>query len=401
MKISDNDSDNLFVFVGCYNSHDVPGSGGIKTLRVNSTTGKLSISNQTESQMEAGFICQSKCGRFIFAVDERKNDGRGPVGPQASVKSFHINSDDGALELINSQPAMGAFPTYVNVDGSNKWIVTASHGSFDHVQHIVKTDGGYDIVYLFDHSTICLYPINNNGFINPVSDVWTFDGHGKDPSDSPQVGRHPQASPHAHSATFDPTGSFFIVCDKSTDRIFSFSIDAERGKFNQPEIYNVALGSAPRHPIFHPTENLLFVTNEMASSVSSFRYDLQGKIELIETISTLDVHSEDNAPADVQVHPAGKIIVINNRGEDNLVSLSVDVETGRLKKRHTYKLAKSIHPGLAARSFAFSPNGEWIFVADRPANKILSLSFDTDNGEMSCVDEFELSQPAFVMSTTL
>ncbi len=49
---------------------------------------------------------------ILYSVDERKNDGRGPVEPAASVMAFSVNLESGHLSLLNEQIAPGPRPTF-------------------------------------------------------------------------------------------------------------------------------------------------------------------------------------------------------------------------------------------------------------------------------------------------
>jgi 6-phosphogluconolactonase len=394
-------SGRVVAYVGSYASPGAPAAGeaGIRLFSVDPDSGSLSQLSASMPDMEAGYLCRSLDGRFLYGVDERKDDGRGPIGPAASVKAFRIDPSDGRLSLINSQRAFGPFPTYVAIDPSGKWVVTASHGSFEHVEHVIRTESGFEIEYLFDDSTLTLYPVSETGALEPACDLQIFEGHGVDPSSSKQVGGHPQASPHAHSATFDPAGRFIMVCEKSADKIYLYSILNEFRRFSEPHVYSVSPGSAPRHPAFHPTKPLVFVTNEMASTLSSYTYDSNKRhITHIDTTSTISSdYCGINAPAEVRVHPSGRFVYVNNRGEDTVVCFVIDEESGKVSLRGSYPLSQSCHPGLAARSFAFDPTGTFMFVADRPGNKLLTLAVDAENGDLALASTTLVPQPAFVL----
>ncbi|EAW4023946.1 lactonase family protein, partial [Salmonella enterica] len=61
------------------------------------------------------------------------------------------------------------------------------------------------------------------------------------------------------------------------------------------------------------------------------------------------------------------------------------------------KLAKSIHPGLASRSFAFDSTGQYLVSADRPDNKVKVYNVNADTGVLDFVSDFTLPQPAFIV----
>ena len=397
------------VFVGSYadpaNAPARP-AAGIRTYRLDPDSGALSLIDHTTPEMEAGFLCVSADRRFLYGVDERKNDGRGPIGPPASAKAFAI-ANDGRLVFLNSQPAYGPLPCYISVDPTGGWVVTASHGSSEHVERVIRTEQGFEIEHLYDDSTVALYPVDSSGSLDPACDVQVFEGHGADPAipgevGADQVGGHPQASPHAHSAKFDPAGRFIVVCEKGADRIYSYSIDAQERRFREPIVFTTPAGSGPRHPAFHSTLPLVFITNEKASTVSSYSYDPEGTLTHIQTTRTTSPEYDGgNAPAEVKVHPAGRCVFLNNRGEDTVVAFRLDEPTGELSRAGAFRLATPIHPSVGARSFAFDSTGRFMFVADRPADAVLTLAVDADTGQLTLAHTTHVPQPGFVTLASL
>jgi 6-phosphogluconolactonase len=83
-----------------------------------------------------------------------------------------------------------------------------------------------------------------------------------------------------------------------------------------------------------------------------------------------------NEPADLRLHPNQHIVYVNNRGEDSVVWFAV--ESGEPMRLGATPIAKSIHPGLAARSFAISPEGDFLLLADRPESNVKSFAIESD-----------------------
>lgn len=178
--------------VGSYGDEtrsDAP--GGVHFLDVHED-GSLTPRSHTGAGIEAGFLCLAPDGRHLYVVDERKNDGRGPVGHRATVSGFAVDADSGRLTLINSQPTLGAYPTYASIDSRGQFMVTASHGSFDHVERIVSVDGNFVVENVYDDSTVALYPITVDGEVEPLADLYVLDGHGPDPGTTQQAGDMPR-----------------------------------------------------------------------------------------------------------------------------------------------------------------------------------------------------------------
>jgi 6-phosphogluconolactonase len=389
-----------FVYVGTYaDPDDASVPGRIVVMRMDHSDGSLGYQGEAGVGLEAGFLCVSPDLTALYAVDERKTDGRGPVGPAASVNAFTRRANDGSLTFRNSCSAFGPFPTYLSTDPTGTRLVVASHGSFDHVERIVRTPGGVETEFVYDDSAVALYNLGEDGSILSPLDVHVLSGHGVDPHASLQAGGHAQASAHAHSAAFDPSGQFVLVADKGVDRIYSYRVAVECSELVLSSVYTAPAGSAPRHVAFHPDLPFAFVTDELASTVTSHRFDpTDGRLTALSSVpSTTASHVGMNEPADVQVHPGGRFVYVNNRGEDSVVGFEIDQTTGELTYVDVAKLAPSAHPGLAARSLKFDPTGRFLLVADRPANQVLTFSIDDQTGQLTKVASAEVSQPAFIL----
>jgi 6-phosphogluconolactonase len=185
-----------------------------------------------------------------------------------------------------------------------------------------------------------------------------------------------------------------VVCDKGTDEIHCFSFD---GRLELVSTFRTEPSAGPRHLAFDPTSRLAFTTFEFASEIASFSFDGTSFAQL-DRLTTLAGPLEPprvNEPADVRVHPLGRFVYVNNRGEDSLAWFGYEAD-GRLRRIGHVPLAPSIHPGLAARSFCFDETGALLFAADRPANRLRAYAVDAASGTPSPVAELEIINPASV-----
>ena len=84
-----------------------------------------------------------------------------------------------------------------------------------------------------------------------------------------------QTRSHPHDVVFDPSGRFVLVPDKGLDRVFVFSFDAAAGTL-APTVQGAATsrpGAGPRHLAFHPALPVVWVLNELDSTVTTCRFD--------------------------------------------------------------------------------------------------------------------------------
>lgn len=380
------------LFVGTYGDEHQP--GGIYSLRLSSDGKKIEQLNHLANPKLAGYLMYDPKTTILYSVDERKNDGRGPVEPAASVMAFSVNLESGHLSLLNEQIAPGPRPTFLSLDSHNGRLFSANHGDFEHVEKVVFKDGKWGSEYVYDDSTVIMYGLNKDGAISGINDLVILQGHGKDPNHSKQAGGHAQASPHAHSAVISPNGKYLLVCDKGTDTVLVYSVTE---KLNLVNSYKFPDESAPRHLVFADNKHL-YLNLEISSELASMEFDTKtGELTLLDKISTLDnSYRGHNEPAEIRLHPNGRFIYVNNRGEDTIAWYSID-ERAKLTRIGAVKLAKSIHPGLASRSFAFDSTGQYLVSADRPDNKVKVYNVNADTGVLDFVSDFTLPQPAFIV----
>jgi 6-phosphogluconolactonase len=76
------------------------------------------------------------------------------------------------------------FPTFLAVDESKWVLLTANHGSFDHVEQVVRTpDEPWSVEYVYDDSTVIMYEVDPGGRVGRIRDQ-VLSGHGRNPNSS-------------------------------------------------------------------------------------------------------------------------------------------------------------------------------------------------------------------------
>lgn len=385
----------LVAYVGCYGSAADQDGGGIHVMEVSRDGRALVPLSHVRDPLEAGYLVHAAGTGTLYAVDERKNDGRGPVAPAARVHALSIDPRDGSLAALNSQLAPGPRPTFLDIDEERKVLLTANHGDFQHVERVVRTaDGGWASEYVYDDSTVILYLLEDDGRVGRILDLKALSGHGMDPNGSPQNGGHAQASAHAHCAVIDPSRHYVLVCDKGTDRIYVYRLgDTLELVFT----YQAEAETAPRHVAFDAAGTTAFVTYELSSELASFAFDTgSGSLRLLDHQRTVAAgYAGLNEPAEVRVHPSGRFVYVNNRGEDSVAWFRVG-EGATLERGGHVSISKSIHPGLAARNFTFDRTGTFVLVADRPAHLVRSYAMDAQDGSLHPLAELRVLDPAFI-----
>jgi 6-phosphogluconolactonase len=371
-----------------------PSGGGIAIFEVGADGYSLKRIGGVDKPGKAGALYYVPKTSVLYAVDEKKTGGRGEAASGASVSAFRVDRNDGQLTFLNSRPALAPNPTALVALEDKKTLYVASHGDFDHVEKIVQTaDGKWGVRYEYDDAIVAQYALESDGHIGDVVDVAVHAGHGPDPNSSPQHGGHAQSSAHAHCTTVDPSGKFLIVGDKGTDRVYVYRIGE---KLETAFIYQFPAFTGARHAAFDPKTGRMFLTLEFSSELASFDFDsATGALRLIDRQSTIAGFEGRNEPATLQVHPSGKYVYVNNRGEDTIVTMAVSPD-GHLARAAEVKVSKSVDPGTATRHMALSPSAEFLFVADRPAYVVRAYAVNAADGSLKAVSEVPVQNPVYI-----
>jgi 6-phosphogluconolactonase (cycloisomerase 2 family) len=131
---------------------------------------------------------------------------------------------------------------------------------------------------------------------------------------------------------FDPSGRFVVVPDLGLDRIFVFRFDPSRGMLTEASTINGRPTSGPRHVVYHPTRSIMWIINELDSTMTTCQWDGErGALNPVQVISTLRTNFTGNSTAaEIAVAPSGNFLYASNRGEDDITIYAVDQNTGSL-----------------------------------------------------------------------
>ena len=139
-------------------------------------------------------------------------------------------------------------------------------------------------------------------------------------------------------------------------------------------------GAGPRHVAFHPTLPLVFVANELDSTVATLRFDAErGALSPLATDSTVPAGwTGTNYPADIHVASSGRTLYVSNRGHNSIAVFSVAESTGAL-------LLDQVVPteGDWPRNFSLDPTGRWLLVANQRSDSVVVFGRDPDTGRLT------------------
>jgi 6-phosphogluconolactonase len=191
-----------------------------------------------------------------------------------------------------------------------------------------------------------------------------------------------QEAPHAHCVLADPSNRFVLAADLGVDRVFVYRLDLDGKSLRHLEGGDAVMrpGAGPRHLASHPTLPLVFVANELDSTVATLRFDaLRGALSPLDTRSTVPAGwTGTNYPADIHVAASGRTLYVSNRGHNSIAVFSVAESTGALALDQVVSTE-----GDWPRNFSLDPTGRWLLVANQRSDSVVVFGRDPDNGRLT------------------
>jgi 6-phosphogluconolactonase len=350
----------LHVYVGTYTSAD---SKGIYHLTLDLATGALAAAGEPTTAVNPSFLAFHPSGRYLYAVNETGESRRGESG---AVSAYSIDAKTGALTFLNRQASGGAAPCHLSLDIPGRHLFVANYG------------GG----------SVAVLPIEPGGRLGPATSVVRHEGRGSNP--------RRQEAPHAHAVHLDPTNALALVADLGLDRLVAYRFDPRQGALiaHEPATVRMSPGAGPRHFVFHSDGRLLYVLNELGSTVTALRYDApHASFAEFQSVSTLpEGFAGENAPAEIAVRADGKFLYASNRGHDSIAIFAIEASTGRLAPQ-----GHRLTQGKGPRHFAIDPTGAYLLAANQDSDSIVVFRIDAASGRLEPVGPpFRVPKPVCV-----
>ncbi len=197
-----------------------------------------------------------------------------------------------------------------------------------------------------------------------------------------QPGPWPQQDqPRPHFVAFTADGGKIHQVDLGTDAIWTWDITADPPAQEFSHKVTLPAGYGPRHLAVHPTLPYAYVSDELGSKISVFRYDRSTAIlDPVQHLNSMD--PQDVAPGNntshILIHPNGRFVYIGNRGDDSIGVFSIDPDTGVVAFVETEPVR-----GHWPRGFAIDPDGRWLIVAGQYSDTVGVMEIDPDTGRLS------------------
>jgi 6-phosphogluconolactonase len=278
-------------------------------------------------------------GQYLYTADEL---------PSPSVSAFRIDPATGKLTTLNTRPSGGKSPTFVAIDKSGKDVLVAN----------------------YDGADISVLPVGNDGYLRDAAATISY-----------KAGANGRAS-HPHSINLSPDNRFALVADLGLDRIYVYRFDAASGILtpNDPPFLATRTGAGARHLVFHPNGRFVWLIEEAGSSIETLEWDaVHGVLTPRGSVRTIpDDYHDENATAEILVHPGGKFLYGSNRGHDSIAVFTINEATGALSPVE-YIPTRGSRP----RGFAIDPSGQYLFAANVETENVVEFKIDKMTGHLT------------------
>lgn len=311
-------------------------SKGIYSARFDTTTGKLTPASLAAETANPSWVTVHPNQRFLYAANEL---------PAGTVSAFSIDSATGQLKLLNQVSSRGPGPCHVALDKTAKWLFAANYS------------GG----------STAAFPVQDDGTLGEAAAFAQHVGSSVNPQR--------QSGPHAHMVAFSPDNRYALVADLGLDQILGWSLGDLK---SQPQTFaKVAPGSGPRHLAFTPDGKLVYVLNEIRSTITAFRYN-RGQFQELQTLSTLPADfTGNNSTAEIAVHPKGKFVYASNRGHNSIAIFRIQGKGMLTPAGHVSTQGKT------PRSFGIDPSGSYLLAANQDSGNVVVFRIDQKSGGLA------------------
>jgi 6-phosphogluconolactonase len=328
-----------YLLIGTYTTGK---SEGIYVYEFDTANGKVKFVSTVKSS-NPSFLTVVK-DKFVYAVNSNDDGG-------ISAYSF----SNGQLSFINSKSSAGNNPCYIK---SNR----------EFVENPILLVGNYG------SGNLVIYATDSTGMLK--DSLQTIQHNGS------SINEKRQSTAHVHGI-FSPQKSarrkYFYVADLGMDKIVVYKLDPFTSLLDTKKAKQVqtTLGGGPRHMSFHNDLPYGYLLEELTGTVAVYKIKSNGSLKKKQTISA---HPKEYkgiiGSADIHVSPNGKFLYASNRGDANSIAIfAIHPKNGKLTAvGHQSTL------GSKPRNFNFSPDGQFLLVANQESGNVVVFKMDKNTG---------------------
>ena len=334
-----------YAWVGTYN----PNGEGLYRFTVDPQTGALDHKTRVSTLANAAQLTVSSDGKTLYLASEVD---------QGVVQALRIG-DNGELSALNQVASGGAGPVYLSLTPNGRHLLVANYVS----------------------GSIAVLPVKSDGSLGEATD--THQDRGEPGAAAPEAAVEGSFAisdhngPHAHMIAADPSGKFVFSTDLGLDRIYQYRFDDRSGKLtpNDPPFINASSkGAGPRHFVFTPKGDGLWLINEEASTLTHYSLDsTSGTLKEGKTISALpNAYKGTSFAAGLVLSRDGKQLYVANRLHNSIAHFTVTADGALTHQNDVW--TRGDYP----RTLTLDNQGRWLYVMNQRSDNITRFRVEPD-----------------------
>ncbi|MEM1356075.1 MAG: beta-propeller fold lactonase family protein [Planctomycetota bacterium] len=321
-------------------------TGKGSTLRVydlESGDGKLTAVEDIPLEGPGGPIAMSPDNRTLYVA----------MTAPPRVAAYRRDPKAGTLTHLGTTP-IPARAVYLDIDATGRYAITASYG-----------EGQVNTFAIAEDRTLAEQPAHS------VITTRT-----------------------AHACLIDPTNTWVFIPHTVPNTIYQFVFDERSGRLlpNRPPLVaggttgiNAENPQGPRHYTYHPTLPVIYVVNELDSSVAAYQLDpRKGTLERFQSLTTLPKDfTKPNTCADIHVTPDGRFVYASNRGHNSIAAYQIHPTTGMMRFVGRYPTEP------VPREFEIDTTGRYLFSGGLRSHKLAAYQIDPATGALTRIATYD------------
>ncbi|CAK9007425.1 unnamed protein product [Durusdinium trenchii] len=303
------------------------------------------------------YMCCNAARTRVYAVSE--------VLEESTVSAYAFDAKKGELKLLNSVATGGSIACHVSLTRNERMLAVANYGG-----------------------SVALFQLTVEGRISTCLQVQVSESLGVG------VNKERQEGPHPHMVHFDGPNQHLLVPDLGLDRVMVYKLDHD--SMDLVKHLPLAPGSGPRHLAFHPELNVVYVLNELLSTVMACHYDAaSGELTPTEarpTVPGAPVGVQGQTfPAAIRISGDGKFLYASNRGHDS-ISVFALTEEGLIAEgspqhfstavREVVNPVASWPPRECPRDFALCAEDRYLIAANQDSDSLVVFERHPESGAL-------------------
>lgn len=195
------------------------------------------------------------------------------------------------------------------------------------------------------------------------------------------------ALPNPSYLCFDRTGRFLYTVHGDASEVSAFRRDPQTGTIEQIGRTGTE-GKNPVHLAVDATNRWMVVANHITSTVALLPRHEDGTLGAVADLVTLEgplgphrVEQPFAKPHQVEFDPAGRFVVVPDKGLDRTFTFRLDTAAGRLVAIDAP--APKSREGAGPRHVAFHPSNRLAYVVDELSSTVTSHRYDPDSGALA------------------